>query len=134
MTTPEPTSEANGRQPAVGVIDGDDGVRRSLESLLKTLDVSVVTFSSAEEFLEYIDRRPFDCLVTEVELPGMSGIELQCRLRERAIRLPVIVIATEADVAMAVRAMRPGALDFIEKPFVERAVLARVRQALASGR
>jgi len=134
MAAPDLTSDANGRRPAVGVIDGDDGVRQSLESLLKTLGVTVETFKSAEEFLERIDRRPLDCLVTEVHLPGMSGIDLQRRLRARAITLPVIVIATEADVALAVRAMRLGALDFIEKPFVERAVLARVRQVLSSGR
>jgi len=134
MATPENPSRTHGRRPAVGVIDGDAGVRQSLESLIKTLDVTVATIKSAEEFLECVERYPLDCLITEVQLPGMSGIDLQGRLRERAIVLPVIVIATEADVAMAVRAMRLGALDFIEKPFVDRAVVARVRPGLASAR
>jgi len=116
--------------PTVCVVDGDSGVRRSLQALLETLPVRVVAFGSAEEFLRCLDEDRPCCLITEVHLPGMSGIDLQRALRERGLSVPVIVLSADADVPMAVRAMHLGAIDFIEKPFVDRMVLARVRKAL----
>jgi two-component system response regulator FixJ len=114
----------------VFIVDGDEGVRSALRSLLETLNVHIETYGTAEELLGRMAGATPDCLITEVHLPRMSGTELQKTLRERGIDVPVIVLATHADVPIAVRAMLLGALDFIEKPFVGHVVLARVKQAL----
>lgn len=116
--------------PTVSVIDSDAGVRQGLRSLLQTLGLEVATFRSAEEFLGGLDGWAPDCVITELELPGMSGMDLQIRLREMNLKLPVILLATFAEVPTAVRCMRLGAADFIEKPFVGRSVLERVKQVL----
>ena len=116
--------------PTVYVVDGDRGVRDGLQSLLGTLGVRVVTFPSAEELLSRLEQGPPQCIITEVQLPGMSGLDLQRQLRVATIDVPVIVLAADADVPMAVRAMQLGAIDFIEKPFIDRSVVARVREAL----
>lgn len=118
------------RGPTVYVVDGDRGVREGLQFLLGTLGLRVVTFRSAEELLPGLEQDPPQCIITEVQLPGMSGLDLQRRLRATAIHVPVIVLAADADVRMAVRAMQLGAIDFIEKPFLERSVVASVREAL----
>jgi two-component system response regulator FixJ len=115
----------------VCIVDGDTGVRQSLTALLGALPVRVVTFHNAEAFLHCLDADRPCCLITEVHLPGMNGLDLQEELRRRGLRIPVIVISGDADVPIAVRAMHLGALDFIEKPFVERRVLHLVRHALA---
>lgn len=114
----------------VYVIDGDKSVLEGVRSLVKTLGVHVAGFRSAEQFLESVDFDKPGCVITEVHLPGISGLDLQKTLRERGVTYPVIVMASEADVPMAVRAMAQGALDFIEKPFVDRILVARVKQAL----
>ncbi len=116
----------------VYVIDGDKSVLEGVQSLVSTLGVCVAGFRSAEQFLESVDFDKPGCVITEVHLPGISGLDLQEVLRKRGVTFPVIVMASEADVPMAVRAMAQGALDFIEKPFVDRILVARVKQALHS--
>ena len=116
--------------PTVYVVDGDQGVRDGLQSLLGTLGLRVIGLASAEEALRRLVRDPPQCVITEVQLPGMSGLDLQRRLRAAAIDVPVIVLAADADVPLAVRAMQLGAIDFIEKPFLDRSVVARIREAL----
>jgi FixJ family two-component response regulator len=116
--------------PTVCVVDGDAGVREGLKSLLGTLGLRVATFRSAEELLDCVERHRPQCIITEVQLPGMSGLDLQRRLVASAPDVPVIVLAANADVPMAVRAMHLGAIDFIEKPFIARIVVARVCEAL----
>lgn len=116
--------------PTVCVVDGDEGVREGLRSLLGTLGLRVIAFRSAEELLGYLETERPQCIITEVQLPGMSGLDLQCRLRVAAADVPVIVLAANADVPMAVRAMHLGAIDFIEKPFIDRIVVARVCEVL----
>lgn len=101
-----------------------------MRSLLGLLDFRVETFASAEDLLARGRLEPPACVVTEVHLPGISGIELQARLKERGVDLPVIVLAARSDVAMAVRALRAGAVDFIEKPFVDRILTRRIQQAI----
>lgn len=133
MVTREQSTPA-ARAATVYIVDADAGVRSGLRSLLQTLDVKVETFRSAEEFLRSFSVGIPGCLITEVQLPGMSGLELQEQLRALRVDLPVIVLATDADVQSAVRAMHLGALDFVEKPFVERVVLSRVQQALCLDR
>lgn len=116
--------------PLVCVIDGDERLRQRLNTLLQTLDIAIEAFSSAEDFLDTRRCDQPDCLIVEVQLPGMSGIELQHRLRARGADYPVIVVASKSDIATAVNAMQLGAFDFIEKPFINSVILDLVRKAL----
>jgi FixJ family two-component response regulator len=116
--------------PVIHVVDGDQGVQHGVRSLLGTLGVAVRCYSSAEQFLDTVDLGLPGCVITEVHLPGISGLDLQEALRRRGVDYPVIVLASDADVPIAVRAMALGAVDFIEKPFVDRVLIARVKQAL----
>jgi two-component system response regulator FixJ len=117
-------------EPVVFVVDDDDAVRESLEFSLKLAGHRVESFSSAFAFLDSgAPSRP-GCLVTDIRMPEMDGIELQEEMRKRASSLPVIVITGHGDVPLAVRAMKAGAGDFLEKPFARDALLAAVRRAL----
>jgi FixJ family two-component response regulator len=126
------------RQPtaslAVYVVDADAAVREGLGALLAETGVTVRAYASAEEFLSEPPATGSGCLVVEVHLPGMDGLELLERLHTLGIRLPAIMLASCSDVPTAVRAMRMGAMDFIDKPFIDRVLLSRVRQALATVR
>lgn len=117
-------------QAIVYIIDKDAAIRDSLYVLLSALDICIKTYARAEDFLCEPLRAAPACLITELHLPGMSGLELLRVLRERGIRIPTIVLASVSDVPTAVSAMRAGALDFIDKPFIDRLLLNRVRQAL----
>lgn len=114
----------------VFVVDSDQSVLNGISSLMATLGVRVRCYRSAEAFLDSRDYENPGCIVTEVHLPGISGLDLQEVLRSRGARHPVIVMTSDADVPIAVRAMLLGALDFIEKPFVDRLLIARVKQGL----
>jgi len=115
----------------VHVIDDDDGMRESLAFLLKSARVPVATYDSAALFLDQLAKVPGGCIVTDVRMPGMSGIDLLKRLRELNNNIPVIVITGHADVPLAVEAMKCGASDFIEKPFDDELLLTSVRSALS---
>ncbi len=117
----------------VYVVDADAGVREGLSALFRGDPVTVKTYASAEEFLVDLPDKGSGCLVVELHLPGMNGLELLEQLRSRGVRLPVIMLASSSDVPTAVRAMRRGAMDFIDKPFIDRVLLSRVREALAGG-
>lgn len=119
-----------GNDPTVYVVDDDQAVREALTLLLTTSGLPVQTFPEAREFLELCTEDTAGCLVVDVRMPGISGLELQETLAQRRIPLPVIVITGHGDVPMAVRAMKTGAVDFIEKPFSGYALLERVREAL----
>lgn len=117
-------------KPTVFVVDDDAAVRDSLKLLLKSVGQAVETFASAQEFLDaYKDDRP-GCLVLDIRMPGMSGLELQEKLNERRSILPVIFITGHGDVPMAVEAMQAGAVDFIQKPFRDQDLLDRINQAV----
>jgi two-component system, LuxR family, response regulator FixJ len=118
-------------EPKVFVVDDDPAVREWLEALLRAAGHSVVSFASAAEFLAAYAPNVPGCLVLDIRMPEMSGLELQARLKERAATLPVIFITSHGDVPMAVEAMRAGAVDFLLKPFEDQDLLDRVRQALA---
>lgn len=113
------------RRPLIAVVEVDASDRRTLCSLLSTLDVDVQDFDSAESYLASRNE-VLGCLISEVELPGMSGLELLRLTRSSDEALPVILLGEEWDVRAAVTAMREGALDFIEKPDVNFAILRRV--------
>jgi two-component system response regulator FixJ len=117
----------------VHVIDDDDAVRDSLAFLLETADLSVRTYASAVEFLDAVPTMPHGCIVTDVRMPQMSGVDLARRLKELGVPDPVIVITGHADVPLAVEAMKAGVADFIEKPFDDEVILAAIRTALERG-
>jgi two-component system response regulator FixJ len=114
----------------VYVIDDDSAMRESLQFLLRTANIRARTYDSATAFLDALPRDSFGCVVTDVRMPGLSGLELLRKLKELEVVLPVIVITGHADVPLAVEAMKGGAADFIEKPFDDEVLLASVRAAL----
>jgi FixJ family two-component response regulator len=116
--------------PVVGVIDPDPVARSGLRTLLHGLGIDVSTFDSAESFLLAANGRHVGCLIVDLLLPGMSGLELLRRLRSAGNDGPVILLADESDVPTAVTAMREGATDFIEKPYVDVAVMKQVQKLL----
>ena len=114
----------------VHVIDDDDAMRESLAWLLSPLGLSVLTYASASAFLSSWTPDITGCIVTDVRMPGMSGLELTDELSSRHCLLPVIVITGHGDVPQAVRAMRAGAIDFIEKPLDNQLLIERIEEAL----
>ena len=114
----------------VFVVDDDDAVRESLTVLLETAGFCVAQFSSGAEFLEAMQPGQNGCLVLDVRMPGLSGPEVQEKLAERSITLPVIIMTGHGDLAMAVKAMKAGAVDFIEKPSSQGEITQAVRAAL----
>lgn len=117
-------------EQTVFVVDDDAAVRDSLSWLIKSVGLKVETFGSAQEFLAAVDKKKAGCVVLDVRMPGMSGLELQEKLAADKILLPVIIITGHGDVPMAVRAVKSGAFDFIEKPFNDQVLLDRIQQAL----
>jgi RNA polymerase sigma factor (sigma-70 family) len=117
-------------EQTVFVVDDDAAVRDSLSWLIKSVGLRVETYGSAQEFLEAYDPKRSGCVVLDVRMPGMSGLELQEKLKVDKVALPVIIITGHGDVPMAVRAVKAGAFDFIEKPFHDQTLLDRIQQAL----
>lgn len=114
----------------VFVIDDDPAIRESLRWLIESIGLNVKVFATAPEFLESYLPDPPSCLVLDIRMPGMSGLDLQAELAARDIRVPVIIITGHAEVPVAVRAMKAGAFDFIEKPFSDQLLLDRISRAI----
>jgi len=114
----------------VHVIDDDEAMRQSLAFLLEAAGMEVQTYESAVAFLEVAPTVKAGCVITDVRMPGLSGVDLLRQLRERKLGIPVIVITGHGDVALAVEAMKIGAVDFLEKPFDDETLLVSVRSAL----
>jgi len=117
--------------PTVFVVDDDDAVRDSLKMLLKAAGIAALGSSSAQEFLSVYDPAQPGCLLLDVRMPGMSGLEMQHELNVRGAMIPVIFITGHGDIPMAVEAMQHGAFDFLQKPFGDQDLLDRVQKALA---
>lgn len=117
-------------QPTVFIVDDDDGIREGLSLLLETVGQQCEQYSSALEFLENYDQTKSGCLVLDIRMPHMTGLDLQKKLAELGSALPIIFITGHGDIPMAVEAMRRGALDFIRKPFREQDLLDRINEAL----
>jgi FixJ family two-component response regulator len=118
------------QRPTIFVVDDDSAVRDALKLLLRSVGQSVETYGAGTEFLEsYSEDRP-GCLVLDIRMPGMSGLELQQKLNEKHSILPIIFITGHGDVPMAVEAMQAGAVDFIQKPFRDQDLIDRINQAL----
>jgi len=123
MNQPEP-------RPTVFIVDDDADIRQSLHWLLESVRLPARTFASAQELLDARIAGQPGCLVLDVRMPGMSGLDLQAMLGQAGIHLPVIIITGHADVPMAVRALKGGAFDFIEKPFSDQVLLDRIQRAI----
>ena len=117
-------------EPIVHLIDDDEAIRSALSFLLEVNDLPARTYASALEFLEVVDTLKSGCIVTDVRMPEMSGLELVRKLKERGVTLPVVAITGHGDVPLAVEAMRAGVVDFIEKPFDDEVLLRSIRMAL----
>lgn len=115
----------------VYIVDDDEAVRDSLSVLLEACAHRVRSFGLAREFLEAAPTLPIGCLIVDIRMPEMDGLELLRHLNDRALHFPMIVITGHGDVPLAVRAMKAGALDFIEKPFASQAILSSVEAGLA---
>jgi FixJ family two-component response regulator len=120
-----------GDKPAVFVVDDDDSVRRGLERLLKVRGYRVESFASAEEFLQEKIDTQVACLVLDVNLPGLNGLDLQNFLARQGILLPIVFITGHGDIPTAVRAVKSGAISYLTKPFGERELVTEIENAFA---
>jgi len=118
-------------EPAIYVIDDDDAVRQSLEFLLKTAGYAVTGFESAKAFLEILPELRSGCIITDVRMPDITGIDLLRRIKELGVDIPVIVITGHGDISLAVDAMKLGAADFLEKPFDDDQLLTALKSTLS---
>ena len=115
----------------VYVIDDDESARSSLEFLLDVAGVRVRSFASGDEFLDSSPPLKLACIITDVRMPGMGGVDLTRRVKQKDPSVPVIVITGHADVPMAIEAMKAGASDFIEKPFEDETIISAIRRAMS---
>lgn len=116
--------------PLVYLVDDDDAVRDSLGLLLRSIGLDCELYASALDFLEHYDPKRQSCLVADIRMPGLSGLELQQRLNEQRTEVPIIFITGHGDVPMAVNAMKAGAADFVQKPFRDQDLIDRIHKAL----
>jgi two-component system response regulator FixJ len=117
--------------PTVFIVDDDSGIRSSIRVLMKSVGLPAMPYPSAKEFLDAYHPHQPGCLVLDIRMPGMSGLELQEALNERGAVIPVIFITGHGDVPMAVEAMRHGAFEFLQKPFRDQDLIDRIQKALA---
>ncbi len=116
------------------IVDDDEAVRDSLRMLMRAVGLSAVTFATAQDFLhQYLQSRQPGCLLLDIRMPGMSGLDLQAELHKRRIRLPIVFLTGHGDVPMAVKALKAGAVDFIQKPLDEHRLVVAVMNALKIG-
>jgi len=121
-------------EACVFIVDDDASVRDSLRWLIESVQLKVLCFSSAQEFLNGYNNQQTGCVVLDVRMPGISGLDLQEELRQQGFVLPVIIVTGHADVPMAVRAFKSGVFDFIEKPFNDQHLIDRIQQAIEKSR
>ena len=118
--------------PTVFVVDDDPAIRFAMQALMESINLKHEIFGSGDEFLEKVSDKRAGCLVLDIRMPGLGGLELQDELIRRGTALPIIFITGHGDVPMAVDAMQKGAVDFIQKPFRDQDLLDRVREALVT--
>jgi len=125
------SSRRSVHEATVFVIDDDEGLREGAEFLLGTAGLTAKAFASGKDFLEYYSPQMFGCILLDIRMPDISGLDFHEDLRRREINLPVILISAYGTIPMAVRAVHDGAFDFIEKPFDDELLLKRVREAIS---
>ena len=116
----------------VAIVDDDDLMRSALQGMLKSVGLPSQTFASAEEFLKSGQQHQTACLITDIRMPGMSGLDLQAKLNAEHCRIPTIFITAHGDTRLRMQALRAGAVEFLAKPFDDEALLGSVRAALES--
>jgi FixJ family two-component response regulator len=121
-----------GKSKLVAIVDDDDSVRIALEGLLKSAGLTARAFESAEAFINSGQQRQTSCLIADIRMPGMSGLELQAKLNSEHCRIPIVFITGHGDAKMRMQALRAGAVEFLAKPFNDEALLESVRVALES--
>jgi FixJ family two-component response regulator len=121
---------SQGEAKLVAIVDDDDSVRTALQGLLKAVGLPAQAFASAEGFLESGKQDQTACLIADIRMPGMSGLELQAKLNAERRRIPIIFITAHGDAKMRMQALRAGAAEFLTKPFDDEALLESVRAAL----
>lgn len=120
----------NTRRPIVFVVDDDEAIREAIESLIASADLQVRTFATAREFLKHARADAPACLVLDVRLPRVSGLDLQRELNLAGIRIPIVFITGHGDIPMSVQAMKAGAVEFLTKPFHDQQLLVAIREGL----
>ena len=116
----------------VAIVDDDESIRNALQGLMKSVGLEARTFASAEDFLESNERRRTGCLISDIRMPGMSGLELQAALNAAENRIPTIFVTAHGDEKMRLQALRAGAKHFVDKPFDDEAMVASVRAIMES--
>jgi FixJ family two-component response regulator len=122
----------HGKTKAVAIVDDDDSLRSAIQDLLEAIGVPARTFASSEEFLRSGQQHHTTCLIADIRMPGMSGLELQTKLNLDGCRIPTIFITAHGDEKMRMQALRAGAVEFLSKPFNDEALIQSVRAALES--
>ncbi len=121
-----------GNTKLVAIVDDDDSMRSALQGLLQSAELPAQSFASAEEFLKSGQHHRIACLIADIRMPGMSGLELQAQLNAERCRIPIIFITAHGDERLRMQALRAGAVEFMAKPFNDEALLESVRAALES--
>jgi FixJ family two-component response regulator len=114
----------------VAIVDDDQSIQSALKDLMESAGLLARRFGSAEEFLESEERKETACLIADIRMPGMSGLELQAKLKAEGSRIPIIFITAHGDAKMKMQAMKAGAVEFLSKPFDDEVLLEKVRAAL----
>jgi FixJ family two-component response regulator len=130
MTTLAPPNATAKPDPVVHIVDDDPALRAALDSLFRSVGLATRLFGSAQEFLQSGQAEASGCLVLDIRLPGLSGLDFQARLAEANVRMPVILMTGHGDIPMSVRGMKAGAVDFLTKPFRDQDMLDAVAVAL----
>jgi FixJ family two-component response regulator len=116
----------------VAIVDDDDSIRSALQGMLKAVGYPAQAFASAEDFLKSGQHRQTSCLIADIRMPGMSGLDLQAQLNAEHCKIPIIFMTAHGDAKMRIQALRSGAVEFLSKPFDEEVLLESVRAALES--
>src|ERR1700745_2436707 len=124
--------DTQGKTRLVAIVDDDDSIRSALHGLLQRAAFPAKSFASAEEFLKSGQQHQFACLIADIRMPGMSGLELQAHLNAERCKIPIIFITAHGDAKMRMQALRAGAVEFLAKPFADEALLESVHAALES--
>jgi FixJ family two-component response regulator len=138
MIAPSPTKRyfatmaSEGKKKMVAIVDDDELIRRALQGMLKSVGLPSQAFASAEEFLDSGQQEQTACLIADIRMPGISGLELQARLNAQHYRIPTIFITAHGDTKMRMQALRAGAVEFLAKPFDDEVLLESVRAALGN--
>jgi FixJ family two-component response regulator len=128
----KPVQDCDGNTRIIAIVDDDESVRFALKGMMKSVGLPAQAFASAEDFLNSGILHPIACLIADIRMPGMSGLDLQKKLNAEHYRIPTIFITAHGDAKMRLQALRAGAVEFLAKPFDDEVLLENIRAALES--